>query len=407
MKNDELKNCLDDALSGITEDPWLTGKVLARAESGEDLRMKRRVSMGTVLIVLVIVLLTSAGIAAVSGWNVLDFLHSWGKTVPVTPVEIGQEAETEHARLRVESAVYDGGILAFDWTLENRTPETPFWCWVEEFTVNGVHFRAGDFDRNCCGFQEAWLPGVEYETGTARGGEYLQLDYGAAGETTVHVEMKVKIFRPVRPVKTVRTDVRDPKAYQEEVSRKVAEGYYVIPCAAYDSVVTGPEGYLKYETDDEYLGEGWVNYVSDHPAEDEMGGMTTETLAICFDAGKTAELKGNRKLLPRESYENEYCTAVYEQADYSPLGMYLTLRITPKNDLCRPAGFCRLTDGEGGVLKGILYYPVEKEEFRSGDNELVWKYRWENIPPEELPDSISLSCRLENGEDLVFPIEVR
>ena len=27
--------------------------------------------------------------------------------------------------------------------------------------------------------------------------------------------------------------------------------------------------------------------------------------------------------------------------------------------------------------------------------------------PEDLPDTISLSCRLENGEDMIFPVKVR
>ena len=33
MKKDELKSSLDDALSGIQEDPWLLTRVLSRAES--------------------------------------------------------------------------------------------------------------------------------------------------------------------------------------------------------------------------------------------------------------------------------------------------------------------------------------------------------------------------------------
>ena len=59
MKNEKLKNCIDDALSDIREDPWLLGKVLSRAENKEDLPVKKKISLGTVLIVLVIVLLMS------------------------------------------------------------------------------------------------------------------------------------------------------------------------------------------------------------------------------------------------------------------------------------------------------------------------------------------------------------
>ena len=119
MRNEKLKDILDDAVSGIGEDPQLLGKVLSRAENGEDIQMTKKVSTGTLLIAAGIILLMSAAIAAVSGWNVLDFLKNEEKNTEVTATPIGKEAETEHARLRVDSAVYDGGVLAFDWTVEN------------------------------------------------------------------------------------------------------------------------------------------------------------------------------------------------------------------------------------------------------------------------------------------------
>ena len=66
----------------------------------------------TILIVLVLALM-SAGIAAVSQWNVLDFLRKWDKDEPLVTVEIRQKDETENARAQVESAVYDGGTLVY------------------------------------------------------------------------------------------------------------------------------------------------------------------------------------------------------------------------------------------------------------------------------------------------------
>ena len=77
MNNDKLKQCLDDAASGIREDPWLLQKVLWRAENGEETQMRKKVSAGTILIALTIVWLMSIGIAAVSNWTVLDFLKDW------------------------------------------------------------------------------------------------------------------------------------------------------------------------------------------------------------------------------------------------------------------------------------------------------------------------------------------
>ena len=79
MKNERLKDSLDDALSGIGENPWLLRQVMARAESEENKPVKKRISLGTVVIAVLVLALMSAGIAAVSQWNVLDFLRMlWG-----------------------------------------------------------------------------------------------------------------------------------------------------------------------------------------------------------------------------------------------------------------------------------------------------------------------------------------
>ena len=83
--------------------------------------------------------------------------------------------------------------------------------------------------------------------------------------------------------------------------------------------------------------------------------------------------------------------------------------MNPKNDQCEPRGNCRLTDGEGNALEGIRFYPSEKVHNASMeyDGAMVWRYQWSMVRPEDLPDTISLSCRLENGEDMIFPVKVR
>ena len=207
MKNEKLKNCIDDALSDIREDPWLLGKVLSRAKNEDGMPVKKRITLGTVLIMLVIVLLMSAGIAAVSGWNVLDFLNEWeDKPAPYIMNTVQQESETENARLKVESVVYDGETLAFDMTLENKHPEVPMWCWVEKLTVNGepcepgivcVPARSGSEDGSLdvvsSGFEDQWLPNEEYPDGIAKCGEIVDLSLiHAGGKESVHVEMRVR-----------------------------------------------------------------------------------------------------------------------------------------------------------------------------------------------------------------------
>ena len=418
MKNEKMKDCLDDALSDIREDPWLLGKVLSRVENGEDIQMKKKVSLGTVLIALLIVLLMSAGIAAVCGWNVLDFLKEWDQEGPYITTTVQQEAETDGARLRVESAVYDGEKLAFDLTLESRNTDVPMWCWVEKLTVNGeacepgivcVPARTGSEDGLLTvvssGFEDQWLPNEEYPDGIAKCGEIVDLSLiHADGQENVHVEMRVKTYRPIRPVTLIDTT----GSFRDELEQKAAEGYYVIPGFKMDQIIC-PDGFFCPEEDLDCCPEGWSIAVSGHPEENGMGGMTVETLEICFDAQKTELVEGVVHLQPQESYENEYCTAVFEKARVSPLGLELTLRVKPNNDQCVPKGVCRLADGEGNRLTGSHFFPDERERYASDEyeGELIWQYRWKYLQFEDLPDIIALTCTLKNGEELYFPVRVR
>ena len=418
MKNEKLKNCLDDALSEIREDPWLLGKVLSRAENEGDMPVKKKISLGTVLIVLVIALLMSAGIAAVNGWNVLDFLNEWeDKAAPYIMNIVQQESETENARLKVESVVYNGETLAFDMILENKHPGVPMWCWVETLAVNGDEYEPGiiyESDRiyssgdvSCesayfvSDFTDQWLPGWEYPEAIAQCGERLRLPPRAAGKEIAHVELRVKVFRPIRPVALI--DMQG--SFRKELEQKISEGYYAIPSYKSDHILY-PDGHFCPE---DICAEGWAIGVSGPPEEDIMGGMTEETLEISFDAQKTELMEGIVYLQPQESYENEYCTAVFEKTQISPVGLELTLRVKPKNDQFVPKGVCRLADGEGNRLTGGHFFPDGRERYASEDHEgeLIWQYRWKFLQYEDLPDTIALTCTLENGEELHFPVKVR
>ena len=303
MNKDNLKQFLDDAASGIREDPWLRQKVLRRAENVEEIQMKKRISLGTVLIALTIVWLMSVGIAAVSNWNVLDFLKEWGKEyVSYITATIQQEAETGGSILKVDSVAYDGKTLAFDLTLENKNPDVPVWCSVDELTVDGRSYEPGvipeldsvysssETSSECaymiCDFQDQWLPCERYPDGVAECGELLRLPPEAAGNETVHVEMRVKVYRPKRPV--VLIDIQG--SFREKLEAKIAEGYYAIPAYLSDHVLY-PEGQFSPEEDPSICPGGWLIGVSGHPDEtdDLMGGVTVETMEISFDAQKTEQ----------------------------------------------------------------------------------------------------------------------
>jgi len=66
-----------------------------------------------------------------------------------------------------------------------------------------------------------------------------------------------------------------------------------------------------------------------------------------------------------------------------------------------------LTDGDGTPLEGDRFTPDVCYRVDTGNPEIVWRYRWSRIRLKDLPDTISLTCILENGEKLVFPVKVR
>ena len=295
MKNEKLRDCLDDALSGIGENPWLLRQVLSRAEQQEDKPVKKKLSLSMVLVVLLVLALMGAGVAAVIQWNVLDFLKEWGESASVDPVEVHRASETENARLTVESAVWDGETLAFDITLENRHPETPLWCVMESFTINGeAASPAINYEGMECGeipgslpaysingFENQWLPGWLHPDGVVRDGELIRIPEGDAGAESFHVEITAKVYRPNRPVTLLET----ADGFGEELDRMIAEGkYYVIPYDRQDEMPF--DGFFVPEEGRDFCPEGWLIGVGGEP-EDLMGGFTAETLEIRFDVSKS------------------------------------------------------------------------------------------------------------------------
>lgn len=385
MKHDNLKDCLDDALSGIQESPWLYQQVLRRAEGEENTRMKKKISFSMVLVIALAVVTMSAGIAAVSGWNVLDFLFWSAQTIPemdVTPVH--QEAVSEGACLKVASALYDGKTLAFDWFIENRKPEVPMYCNVEEFTANGVRIWTDGTDS----FDQQWLPGFLSDS-SWQDGEHILLPEELQNAELLHIGMKVVLYRPTRPIYQMETF--DPK----EAEQKTGEGYYVI---------AEGDGFVGYDSEEKQ----WIQWFGGDPAK-AIGEYRTEQLTLSFDVNKPVH--GYLQLKPQESYENEHCTAIYETAEITPLGLYLTLKMIPKDTFYMQMQPFILSDENGVPLtneNGDVYFSSLGEEFGRENNAVrISQHCWNGIRADDLPDTISLSCTLNSGEKMIFPVRVR
>ena len=402
MKNEELKNCLDDAVSGIGEDPWLLRKVISRAESMEDTPVKKKLAFGTVQVVLVLILLMSVGIASLSSLNNTDSLKD-NETIPMTaPAFAGSAAETELTSLKLNRIpVYDGKCLYFDWILENKNPDVPMWSWMEKFSINGIDWDIADANP-----AEEWIPGEFADDGIAWRSWLSDLPDELAGAENIHVEIKVNTSRPVRPWKLLDTEGR----FREELEDLIASGYYVIPAEAVFDESLYPEGYFEPE---EICENGWSIAVSGGPLpNDTMGDIIVETLEISFDVAKPEPGQGlYTSLKPQESYENEYCTAVIEEADSTLTGLHLTIRVKPNEgrefsprywDLAWKG----LTDERD---RSTSLNPSKSHKTTSPDHEgeFVWELSWDNISADMLSDTVTLECRLADYELVTFPIQVR
>ena len=385
MKRTEWKARLDDALSGVAESPWSARQVLHRARK-EEQTMKKKAAAGVLIAVLfLIAVMGAAAAASLSGWDVMQFLFAGSsrEAPDLAYTAVSREAVSDGAVLRVESAVYDGRMLAFDNALANRTPDVPMYCRVENFTANGVRVWP-DFTDD---FDEQWLPGL-FSDGAWQDGELILLPEEARGAEELRVEMTVALYRPVRPVYWMET------FDAAEARQKAEEGYYVI---------AGGEGFVGYDEE-----EGrWTRWFMGKMTED-MGEYRTERLTVSFDLTKPSQ--GVRKLTARERYENARCTAFYETAEITPLGLYLTLHIASRDGAVWACDAV-LTDGEGNAL-----IEQDREKFLPTAGELcaaadrasrLARFCYAGVRAEDLPDTVSLTIVLSDGEKMIFPVQVR
>ncbi len=387
MNNDRIRREIHQAVEQVTQaakaDPWLAQRIRARAQGKDAETARRKISAGTVLIVILIVLSVSVGIAAVSGWDVVQFLYGSRSVQRVPEMDVFPlhlESASDGALFRVDSAVYDGRILAFDWHFENTGPETPICGCIEEFTVNGIPVSGEGGDT----FESLWLPCRRDPESIRQSGERVILPAELRDAENLHVFMKITVYRPNCPVYEMETF--DP----DEAGRKTEEGYFVI---------AEGEGFVEYDPDEKQ----WTVFLG---TDNTDGRLRETTLEISFDITKGEN--GYHALKPAESYENEHCTALYSVAAITPGGLNLTLQMDPKDDYESRITAFVLTDGDGTALEGEKYMPDVSLKVNAGSGDsLVYRYRWSLVRRNDLPDTVSLSCILENGERLVFPVKVR
>lgn len=129
-----------------------------------------------------LVLLAGAALAAAE-YGVLDFLlgiHEQPQRREVleplvTPVNA--EAEAGTVSLEISGVWTDGEMLAMDWRIQNREPQTPVYVQIDQWTLNGIRVGSDGSDSFDC----QWLPGLYAPDGVMQDGEVIAPARGSEG----------------------------------------------------------------------------------------------------------------------------------------------------------------------------------------------------------------------------------
>lgn len=364
----------------------------ARPEAGEG---RRRIRSKPLLGIALLLTFAALGASAAPlDWGALDFLigDRIGASSPLAGREpeaakllqdVGAQAGEGSVRLAVSGALTDGETLAFDWRIENASPETPVFVAVERFTGNGERLSTDGADD----FNRQWLPGVFSEDGTMQGGNLCALPERAQSADALDVEMTVAVYRPLAPVYDFGWDSFDKAVALE----KLNEGCIVVG-----------EG-NGFAVEDEEAGIALTFGGRQAIPEALMERFERTEFTLRFSLDLRAGRESLRKLDTSETYGG---AARYTKAEISPLGLKLEMDLFDFDPKLRFE--LKLTDAGGNLLE--TPWPegeITTEETESGEKFHHASFAWYGLTEALLPDVVSLTRFSEDGEAQVFPVRVR
>lgn len=383
MTND---NDLRRAFPAMPED---CRSALSRAARSvrEENNMKK--SPVAILVFALVVMMTTIAIA--EGWNVLQYLGitpGSGVDGLVQPVSVG--TKDGDVSFTIDSAVTDGEYLVFDWTV-NSTGEKAAFFQLESYTANGVGIyndcMNDDFD---CHWHDDMM----------QGGTISRLPAALEGDT-LHVEMVIGAYTPIKPVYEIAED----EDFNEALAReKLDAGYFV------------RYGYNCWAIDDPDEGRvfaGW-HKIRDAAAE----GFTRNELVLRFDLDLKAGRASRRDIELPEPITVEGITLAFTKASVSPLQVHLTATLTSANGdpeiimtMANTWDTFNELDADGNVLDAWDFCTATLGETtmeKHGDG--GWYRKWDVTffnPNASFPDPFTLSYQLGAGLVEQFPEGLR
>ncbi len=348
--------------------------------------MKRKSPVALIAFVLV---LTMTTIALAEGWNVLQYLNiTPGSQTDSLVQPVSAYAKDGDVSFRIESAITDGEYLVFDWTVENQG-EKPAFFQLESYTANGVRiYSEGMNDDFSCYWHDDMM----------QGGTLSSLPADLTGDT-LHVEMVIGAYTPIKPVYTIAED----EDFDETLAReKLDAGCFVR---------YGFNCWAIHDPIEDRVFAGW-HKIKDAAAE----GFTRNELVLTFDLDLKAGRASRREIELPEPDTVDGITFAYTKASVSPLQIHLTATLTADDPeiiltLANAWDDFKLLDASGNVQYGWdLCATVMGEATMEKDDSSGWYRQWDMTffnPNASFPEPFTLSYQLEAGLVDAFPQGLR
>lgn len=374
------------------------------------------------LVFALCLLLMTAAVAAIAG-GVLSYLGFDDPSAPdeslrVSPV--AAQCALEGVTLRVRDAVSDGLRLSFSLEAQSASPDRLYLLEPYTCTVNGVEFTT-DYEVLC----EGWLPG--FFSGDAQGG--MDLRGGVLGglrqaeaADALEVVMTYTLSTPARPVAIVDERLYDSsalaQAYGEDAQNlyACAERLRSMPQVTIaqedrlDPVWWMEQGYTVLDLSGELVGAPDDTFSGPffHPVRDERQlrqiGLMELRFTVPVETGRSYSLIA----APAELEDGGVIT--FDRLVYTPLTFQVECAVTiparsqeEAQAYCASHGFERFpvfADAQGREIAFPDTYGdiVSSGPYAAEDGRWRMEWRWDLIPPRELPSRLHLLCAGEAAD---------
>ena len=199
LNREAFHDAIDETLSGLHENPFLAQRVMAQANEKEDIVVKKRLSVGFMLVAVLMLLAVAA--MAVTGSYVLQYLRYKDSIHEEDIHPIDQTFTDEDVLIHVVDSYYDGESLSVG--MEIRS-EAPAYLTVESIYVNG-----NEYDLSESNIEDMWVsypPEIDRRASTDVHGFTICFDGIELQGPSSHVEMHLSLLVPTQKVCLIETE---------------------------------------------------------------------------------------------------------------------------------------------------------------------------------------------------------